>query len=73
MAEAEEYHPIRGKCTWWRERLVDEDRWDITLKAGQRRVECSCFVEGHLYTWPRNEVPPDCPDNRRCRYYIKVG
>ena len=29
---AEEYHPIRGKCTWWRERTVEEDRWDIMLK-----------------------------------------
>jgi len=69
----EEYHPIRGKCTWWRERVVDDDRWDIMLKEAQRRIECSCFIEGDLYVWPRGEVPSDCPENRKCRYYIKVG
>lgn len=65
------YTPVKNKCTWWREAPVDEDRWDTRLKAGERRVECSCFVEGKAWTFTENELPADCPDSRHCRYYIK--
>ncbi len=65
------YSPIRGKCTWWRERAVDEDIYEVRLKDHQRRVTCSCFVEGHVWTHERGELPADCPEARHCRYYIR--
>lgn len=65
------YTPIRGKCIWWRERSVLEDTYDSRLKDGERRVTCSCFVEGNVWTFTRDEVPVDCPDSRRCRYFIR--
>jgi len=64
------YAPIKGKCTWWRERPVEEDIWDTRLKQAERRVHCSCFVEGFYWAVKCAEVPEDCPDRRRCRYYI---
>ena len=66
------FSPIKGKCTWWREFPVEDDVWDVRLKDAEKRVECTCFVEGKSWTYPRAEVPVDCPDNRHCRYYIKV-
>ena len=69
---SDEFHPIRGKCTWWREHMIDDDRWDVTLKESEKRVACSCFIEGRGWIWTRTEVPADCPDNRRCRYYIRM-
>lgn len=65
------YTPIRGKCTWWRELDDDEDQWDVRLKEFERRVHCSCFVEGKAWTWARQDLPADCPEYRHCRYYIK--
>jgi hypothetical protein len=65
------YTPIKGKCIWWREFAVDEDLWDTRLKDGERRVYCSCFVEGKGWYNQRKNVPGNCPDNRHCRYYIK--
>lgn len=67
------YSPIRGKCTWWRERAVDEDIWDSRIREDAKRVTCSCFVEGNYWTFTRGEVPSDCPNQRACRYYIKQG
>jgi hypothetical protein len=65
------YAPVRGKCTWWRERFVEEDEYNVRLKAGERRVNCTCFVEGKAWTVSADEVPSDCPENKHCRYYIK--
>ena len=65
------YTPVKGKCTWWREMAVDDDVFDTRLKDGQRRIRCSCFVEGKGWTVTRDELPGDCPDFRHCRYYIK--
>lgn len=65
------FHPIRGKCNWWREVPVDDDRWDLSVKADDKRVSCTCFVEGKAWTYKTAEVPSDCPDRRYCRYYIK--
>lgn len=65
------YSPIKGKCTWWREKAVDEDIWDTHLKEHEKRVTCSCFVEGQYWTFTRVDVPADCPDHNHCRYYIK--
>lgn len=65
--------PIRGKCTWWREHMLDDDRWDITIKEPDKRVECSCFVEGKWWEYRKADVPTDCPLRLHCRYYIKSG
>jgi hypothetical protein len=70
---SEGYAPIRGKCTFWRERAVEDDRFDTRLKKGDKRVECSCFVEGDQWVHTADEVPSDCPSARHCRYYIKHG
>lgn len=68
-----EYEPQRGKCFYWRESPHPDDTWDVRLKKGERRVVCSCFVEGDTWTYTENEVPSDCPEKKRCRYYIYFG
>jgi hypothetical protein len=65
------YAPIRGKCTWWREVPNDTDLHDGMLKPDDKRIDCSCFVEGKVWVFPAAQVPNECPDNRYCRYYIK--
>lgn len=65
------FTPIKGKCTWWRESAIDEDTWDARIKDAEKRVQCSCFVEGLGWTYAKAELPDDCPDRRRCRYYIR--
>lgn len=67
----DQYTPVRGKCTWWREISVEEDIYDVRLKDEERRVHCSCFVEGKMWSFVRAEIPAECPDNKHCRYYIK--
>lgn len=67
------YTPIRGKCTWWREALNDDDEHDNRIRARDKRVSCMCTVEGRGWTFVSAEVPSDCPDSTRCRYYIKQG
>lgn len=68
---ADGYSPIKGKCTWWREMPVDDDVYDTRVKDDQKRISCSCFVEGKGWVVPRAELPSDCPESRHCRYYIK--
>lgn len=68
-----EFAPIRDKCFYWRERTNEDDLYDTRVKKGQRRVMCSCFVEGHQWTFAEDVVPSDCPDKRHCRYYIYFG
>jgi hypothetical protein len=65
--------PVRGKCVYWREKLNDEDRWDTRIKREDRHVECTCFVEGHVWTVTATTTPPDCPNATRCRYYVRAG
>jgi hypothetical protein len=67
------YSPIRGKCNYWRERPHEDDRWDMTVKAPDKRIECSCFVEGKVWYATASTIPPDCPERFHCRYYIKHG
>ena len=67
------YSPIKGKCTWWREVAVDDDTHDISIKPVDKRVQCSCFVEGLSWTHTRTSVPSECPDSDHCRYYIVSG
>ncbi|MBI5231141.1 MAG: hypothetical protein HY876_03135 [Coriobacteriales bacterium] len=66
------WEPIKGKCMWWREIPNEDDRYDGRLKPEDRRVSCECFVEGRGWVYPTIEVPKDCPEARRCRYYIKA-
>lgn len=68
---ADGYTPIRGKCTWWREMPSDDDRWNTRIPESEKRVACTCFVEGRGWTFTRGSLPEDCPDNRHCRYYIR--
>lgn len=65
------YHPVKGKCLYWRELLNADDEWDTRLKQEQKRVECSCFVEGDRWEYTVETVPSDCPRTRHCRYHIK--
>lgn len=64
--------PVRGKCTYWREQLNGEERWDTRIKSADRRVECTCFVEGDIWTVTVGTVPSDCPKRHHCRYYVKT-
>jgi hypothetical protein len=67
------YAPVKKKCTYWRERRYDDDRFDSRIKPADKRVECSCFVEGKAWQVTVSTVPSDCPDKLHCRYYIKNG
>lgn len=68
---SEGYTPIRGKCTWWRERAVEEDRYERRIKEEDKRFACSCFLEGEGWTYRQAEVPEDCPRSLHCRYWIR--
>ncbi len=65
------FAPIKGKCMWWRELPVDDDVWDTRLTPEEKRISCSCFVEGKGWMYETAELPLDCPDRRHCRYYIR--
>lgn len=65
------YEAIRGKCVWWREVSNAEDAFDLGVKPDNKRVECSCFVEGYQWTFITVEVPAECPRSRTCRYFVK--
>ena len=67
------FAPIKGKCNYWREQASEEDRWDPRVKKGDRRVTCSCFVEGDLWEYTETTIPGDCPDRHHCRYYIRTA
>lgn len=66
-------NPIRGKCTWWRELLKEEDRFDRGITAAAKRVDCMCFVEGNSWEFMVRDLPRDCPMSLGCRYHIKSG
>lgn len=68
---SDSFSALRGKCIWWRESAVEEDLYDVRLREDQRRVYCSCFVEGRVWTHTRADVPANCPENLHCRYYIR--
>jgi hypothetical protein len=68
-----EFAPIRHKCFYWREQLHYDDQYDMRVKKGQRRVVCTCFVEGDTWTYTEDDVPSDCPQKMHCRYYIHFG
>ena len=67
------YTPVKGKCIYWREAMNIEDEHDITVKKPDKRVNCSCFVEGYYWYFTVGTTPSDCPRRRQCRYYIKTS
>jgi len=71
MSTQDPFAPVRGKCVWWREFPNEEDKYNVRLKEHEKSVQCSCFVEGKGWTIKRADIPDDCPDARKCRYYIK--
>lgn len=73
MATRDGFAPVKGKCMYWRETDNDEDRWDTRVKREDRRVDCSCFVEGMGWSVTQSTVPEDCPLRLHCRYYVQVS
>ena len=65
------FAPVRGKCSYWREAANEDDRWETRIKREDKRVECSCFVEGTMWSVTESAVPSDCPERLHCRYYVK--
>jgi len=63
---------VRGKCQFWRERMHEEDRWDLDVKRDKKRVRCTCFVEGTLWDTDVATLPDDCPSRWSCRYHIQA-
>ena len=63
---------MKGKCMWWREFPDEEDAVDRDIRAEKKRVQCVCFVIGEKWMYISSELPSDCPEARRCRYYIKA-
>ena len=61
---------VSGKCTYWRERLHEDDRFDPDVKAADKRVTCTCFIEGTVWTSTVGTVMGDCPQRMHCRYHI---
>jgi hypothetical protein len=66
------FTPVRGKCTYWRERVDEDERWDSRVKREDRKVFCSCFVEGYVWAATIDTVEADCPRRDHCRYYVKT-
>ena len=62
---------VRGKCVWWREKPNEEDAENSRLHASERRIDCSCFVEGFLWEFAIDDLPRECPEARKCRYYAR--
>jgi hypothetical protein len=52
---------------------MDEyDRWDRDVKPQDKRVVCTCFIEGRLWLVTVSTVPDDCPHRDHCRYHIRM-
>jgi hypothetical protein len=62
---------VLGKCQYWRERMDEDDRWDVGVKYQTKRVRCSCFIEGTLWDRMVSTLPGDCPDASTCRYHVR--
>jgi hypothetical protein len=70
---SDNYAPIKGKCMYWRECLNEDDRFDSRVKKADKRIECSCFVEGRIWPATAKTLLADCPERYHCRYYVKQG
>ncbi|GAV32096.1 MAG: hypothetical protein H5T75_01030 [Coriobacteriia bacterium] len=67
------YSPIKGKCQFWREQPDEDDAYSLSVKPEDKRIRCTCWVDGDLWVFKASEVPSDCPRRMQCRYYIKTG
>lgn len=67
------FSPINGKCRFWRESADVDDQYDTSIKKEDKRIICTCFVEGDMWVTPAKDTPADCPKRYHCRYYIKTG
>lgn len=63
---------VNGKCVYWRERMLDEDRWDTSVPLNGKRLRLHCFMEGKGWLVTVGELPSECPDRWRCRYYVRT-
>ncbi|MDI6900603.1 MAG: hypothetical protein QMC79_02785 [Anaerosomatales bacterium] len=72
-ATMDPYAPVKGKCTFWREQPNEDDRWDTSVKPLDRRVTCTCFIEGDVWLVTVGTIPPDCPKRYKCRYYVRTA
>jgi hypothetical protein len=63
---------VRGKCTYWRERMHDDDRFDPDVKEFDKRVVCNCFIEGTVWQTTVAALG-NCPQRWRCRYYVPTA
>lgn len=61
---------VRGKCQFWREQMVDVDRFDTDVKPRDRRIHCACFIDGSTWETTVRTLPESCPMRFKCRYYI---
>lgn len=66
------YTIVRGKCQFWREHMVDADRFDTAMKPRDRRIQCSCFIDGFTWNATVRTLPESCPLHYRCRYFIRA-
>lgn len=64
------YSRVPGKCVWWREMPNAEDWSNPNVKPAEKRVGCSCFIEGFQWTFVTAEIPAECPKSRSCRYFV---
>ena len=67
------FAPVKGKCQFWREQENLDDIYDMSVKKDDKRVVCTCFVEGDTWVTKRSDIPADCPKKFKCRYYIRTG
>jgi len=67
------YSPVKGKCAFWRELPNDDDTWDHSVKKDDRRVTCTCFIDGDIWLKTVSTVPTDCPRRHKCRYYVRYS
>jgi len=65
------FSPVKGKCRFWRESSEIDDLYNMSIKAEDKRVVCTCFVEGDMWVMPAKDTPVDCPTRYKCRYYIR--
>lgn len=63
---------VHGKCVYWRERMVDEDRWDADVRKADKRVRCHCFLEGKAWDATVGDLPGECPERWTCRYHVRT-
>jgi hypothetical protein len=63
---------VRGKCQYWRECMNEDDRWENDVKPADKRVKCSCFIEGLQWDATVGDLPGECPEAVSCRYHVKT-